>query len=112
MKKTITRDEWQAAYEEATKGDPGETVKEIAERLGVSRRTISDWVRKLVEEGKAVRGTGKRERRPVKVYQLVKGARNDRRLPAHAGRDRRGRGVDGLGRGRRAVPARGLRGTP
>ena len=49
MKKTITRDEWQAAYEEATKGDPGETVKEIAERLGVSRRTISDWVRKFVE---------------------------------------------------------------
>lgn len=69
-------EEWKAALE--VKDDPGETITELMERLGIKRTRLRMMINKLVKEGKAKRGyasrtnsyTGKSYQ--CAVYQLLK----------------------------------------
>ena len=71
MRRELTVDEWQKAYEEATKGDPGETVGEIAIRLGKPHTSTQRWLAKMLAEAKVTEGSGLRGTHRCRVYQLV-----------------------------------------
>jgi DNA-binding MarR family transcriptional regulator len=70
MKNTIRQDEWQVAYEKAMKGDPGESVGEVAKRIGTTPGSAKSWLKRMVREGKAVKGEALRGGRVREVYQL------------------------------------------
>ena len=74
MKKTITQDEWLAAYEAAMKGDPGESASEIADKLDREHTLVYHWLERMVRNGKATQGWAMRFGKRVRVYQL-KGAK-------------------------------------
>ena len=73
MKKTIRQDEWQAAYEAAMRGDPGESIGEIAARIGTTKAVTMTWLDRLVRDGVATQGCAIRHGKRVKVYQLKGG---------------------------------------
>lgn len=71
-----TVEEWREALE--VKDDPGETITELMERLGIKRTRLRTMINKLVKEGKAKRGYASRKNSyrgksyQCAVYQLLK----------------------------------------
>lgn len=67
-------DEWSAAI--GPVNDPGYTVKELEDKLGVPRRTLSKRLKKMLADGKcacgrAIRVSSIGRKQPVPVYRLV-----------------------------------------
>ena len=66
--------DWNELYGEVN--DPGETVREIAEKIGRSVSSIQTWVEREVEAGRLIKGKSMREnlagrRCPLNVYRPV-----------------------------------------
>ncbi len=70
-----TVDEWRAEMEKSETGEPGLTVRELMEKLGLKRTTMQERLGKLIKAGRCTRGRGKRigvgGTYPVAVYQLI-----------------------------------------
>lgn len=71
-----TVEEWQAEMERITPNDSGRTLSELSVELKVSATTMQRRITQLINEGKCIRGTGRRfdcHNRPydVTVYQLI-----------------------------------------
>ena len=71
--KGITKDEWRSAYEAAMKGDPGESVGEVAARIGKNVGEARTWLNRMVRDGKATKG-----RAPRNGTDARRGAGGDR----------------------------------
>lgn len=75
MPTTITRSEWLKAFGDAQEPDleGGQTLQEIADEIGLSRCAADERVKKLLAQGKAIKGRRKHTRGWINVYKLKGG---------------------------------------
>lgn len=69
----ISLSEWQEAFDVACQNDPGYTITELSELLGLSRSATKNRIEKALKNKKILQGKSTRGNRTYSVYQIKKG---------------------------------------